>query len=409
MNYILKKNLYITKACKKEPLYIDKNDYIVMFDKPIKDFNLNFNYQYDYNKHIAIVNRNPAGKLCINYYWFEINVKNKDEYILSFDNFNRQCKLWINNKFVGYYNLSSRIILTLNKSKYLFLFEFCSQEASYDFVCWNIYSRKSVSKFLNYKLSNYYSDIRDFYLIYNNNSLAENEKTFNLMLLSDYIDNYYSKTAVKILIEKIVKKDFIAIDEFSSYLGKKIEYNVENLPFGEYLISIKDSNSLKSYNFYIGGVNKLYDLLFKEVQEQLQTNQDNSDVYNIHLSKIKNSTAHISGKYYLLKRLRTLINISTSSESKNELIDGFNQVTYSSIYKQHGSMYYLFLNEIDNYKKERLVILLSRDNSSTYLQYVSKFCQDGDIFLECSINSTSFGNVIVEKSVFECIQHFFET
>jgi len=41
MNYILKKNLYITKACKKEPLYIDKNDYIVMFDKPIKDFNLN--------------------------------------------------------------------------------------------------------------------------------------------------------------------------------------------------------------------------------------------------------------------------------------------------------------------------------------------------------------------------------
>lgn len=112
MNYILKKNLYIAKACKKEPLYIDKNDYIVMFDKPIKDFNLNFNYQYDYNKHIAIVNRNPAGKLCINYYWFEINVKNKDEYILSFDNFNRQCKLWINNKFVGYYNLSSRIILT---------------------------------------------------------------------------------------------------------------------------------------------------------------------------------------------------------------------------------------------------------------------------------------------------------
>lgn len=53
-----------------------------MFDKPIKDFNLNINYQYDYNKQIDKVNRNPSGKLCINYYWFEINVRNKDEYIL---------------------------------------------------------------------------------------------------------------------------------------------------------------------------------------------------------------------------------------------------------------------------------------------------------------------------------------
>lgn len=319
----------------------------------------------------------------------EINIKYSSTYILEINNLNNMCKIWVNKCYVGFYtSYSNRLELKLNKGRNEILIEVIDLNRKISLILEKKTNKAKINKVL---IQNNFDDIRKFYIVASKRIFNCDNKVLSYLICSDFAP-FHNDYFVELCISKYINSEMVIFDTIKAKIYEKRSINLNKFENGEIFLTIKDGNT-NFYggliNIFIGDEKEIIDQKKDEILHML--NESSQKVFYLaQYNRIINKEISDFTKLYLLKRLKNYI----VNKESNVI-----PLLYKSIYDTFSQLYV----SCNNMQIKKVIIFLSSSSSITYLYNYIADKKDDELFVECYIRSSSFGNIIVENVVLEAL------
>lgn len=334
----------------------------------------------------------------IRYLYLKYNANIDGKFILSLYNNYTKIKVWINGKYIGYYDdWISRIVVAMNEGENEIIIESYSP---------NVLDIKILISEYKKNLYDDFNDIRKTYAFF-----EKKDNIVSYFVQQDFFGQDDPKVEVLIPYINFKKRkiNFKKINYPSISL-----YSKENIDLTDYVsksdvgwIFIKINRQYK--RIFLIDINESYIKIEKLIQENIHyfTEWEYEKIKETSINA-KERDLSLYDKYFILygQIVRFFGKYKYESQNDYYVSPGYKEVEYISALDEKKSIYGLYVPcNISNIKELELILVLSSHSHNTYIDTYSSFFKKNYLIVEVNLKGNNYGNYIGEYIVFEILSN----
>ena len=321
----------------------------------------------------------------IRYLYLKYNANIDGKFILSLYNNYTKIKVWINGKYIGYYDdWISRIVVAMNEGENEIIIESYSP---------NVLDIKILISEYKKNLYDDFNDIRKTYAFF-----EKKDNIVSYFVQQDFFGQDDPK--VEVLIPYInFKKRKISFKKIN-YPSISL-YSKENIDLTDYVsksdvgwIFIKINRQYK--RIFLIDINESYIKIEKLIQENIHyfTEWEYEKIKETSINA-KERDLSLYDKYFILygQIVRFFGKYKYESQNDYYVSPGYKEVEYISELDEKKSIYGLYVPcNISNIKELELILVLSSHSHNTYIDTYSSFFKKNYLIVEVNLKGNNYGN-----------------